>query len=92
MEKNEEELMDEDYKRFSDFWEKARDIVDEDGDNFLSWDISNIAHHSFTSGYEKGRQEVLDFIIAESLKLDNYQSARYAFESLIRKLKEKKHE
>jgi len=39
---------------------------------------------------EQGRQEVLDFIIAESLKLDNYQSARYAFESLIRKLKGEK--
>lgn len=48
--------MQEDYKRFSEFWEKARDITDEDGDNFLDWDKSNISLFSFSKGFVLGSQ------------------------------------
>ena len=53
----------EDYKRFSEFWEKARNITDEDGDNFLTWDKSNISHLSFSRGYDLGIQSQKQKII-----------------------------
>jgi len=53
----------EDYKRFSEAWEKARNITDEDGDKFLDWDSSNIGHWLFSDGFQKGYQKATaDFI------------------------------
>ena len=58
MNKTSEEIMNENYKRFSEFWEKARNIVDEDGDKILEWDKSNIANFCFIEGYKKAIEKV----------------------------------
>lgn len=63
-EKLKEEIeMQDNYKRFSEFWEKVRNIQDEDGDNILEWDKTNIANFCFTEGYQQGRTEATqDFL------------------------------
>jgi len=53
----EEDRMNENYKRFSEFWEKARNIVDEEGYKILDWDKSNIANYCFTKGFEQAQKQ-----------------------------------
>ena len=57
--KTEKEKLDEDYKRFSVFWEKARKWKDEDGDEFIDWDKSVIGQFCFNNGFEAGKSEAI---------------------------------
>lgn len=92
----EEKMINEDYERFCKFWEKARNIVDEDGDNFLKWDKSNMCHVSFTEGYELGFKQGIQKAIGEfqsrfnmrteTLSLKEFEESK---EKLNQELKEK---
>jgi hypothetical protein len=50
------------YERFSEFWEWARKLRDENGDNFLTWDKSIIGQFCFNQGYDKAKKETEDKI------------------------------
>jgi len=70
----EEDRMNENYKRFSEFWEKARNIVDEEGYKILDWDKSNIANYCFTKGFEQAQKQE---------RLDCYKKELEFLESLV---------
>lgn len=53
----EDRIAKENYERFSIFWEKARNIKDEEGDNILTWDKSIIAQFCFNQGYLQAQNE-----------------------------------
>lgn len=74
---NKEEIeAQEDYKRFSEFWEKARNITDENGDNFLDWDKSNMCHLSFNRGFKQGSQsKEKEIIFKLTAQKKNYSEA-----------------
>jgi len=80
-----EKEMHEDYKRFSEFWEKARNVKDEDGDSLLTWDKSNIANYCFTKGIKEGKAQAISEF-KEKLKeriLDNLETHKRYGKSTI---------
>lgn len=70
------------YEEFCQFWIKARNITDEDGDNILEWDKSNIANFCFTEGLTIGKQQARTELTKEFL--DKFEKVEGFFDKGMR--------
>lgn len=83
----EEKILKESYRLFSEFWEKARNWKDEDGDNFLTWDKSVIGQFCFKAGKEQGKTSAINEVLKMIEELHNECKDRFCNGDLLEELK-----